>query len=609
MLLDYYVLPSASMPPKKTSAVTRRSTRVAVKKQAASVSVKESAPTTSAVGGRRKATKSVSIVKVGTASRAGKASKNGPRTVNCDHRSSDARSPVRDDLRGQQLAVESSVETSLLEESESLGAEDVDDSPQYRERKSASRAGELVGRRHRSTVGDKDRDRRSRSLSANTDARTLRRREAAASSRSQNGEEYDLAAKSSVPSGRGTSACATGSKSIASCWRPDRDLGHSCRPIAPRGWSVNSREADCRDTASCWREQAHMGHALGSRGCDRGRVRRETTPTRRDRYIIIDDERQYFGEPGYNREVHRTPGGLPNREADYGTTDHPAATFDNLKRATHRRSRSEDHLAWTPERASLPASRQGRGIDSSIEMPRFDGTGDLDIFLQRFQTLADYYLWSENEQLFRLKTCIQGDAQYVLTDLVHEKNVYRYKSQLRDRFQSAAHVERFRSELSRLRRGSMSLEQLHLKVRSLVSKAAPGPWTALTEIYARDAFLVALGDEQLRSRIMMTCSPPETLASVYDLALRAFNVSEGREAQPHDSEASSQHERKPRYARGVAQPSDQSAGTRKQEESEVQHLREENLQMKQKIADVEARLELLVTSKQNRPIPRCCRLH
>jgi hypothetical protein len=181
-------------------------------------------------------------------------------------------------------------------------------------------------------------------------------------------------------------------------------------------------------------------------------------------------------------------------------------------------------------------------------MPRFDGTGDLDIFLQRFQTLADYYLWHEDEQLFRLKTCIQGDAQYVLTDLVHEKDVYRFKSQLRDRFQSAAHVERFRSELSRLRRGSMSLEQLHLKVRSLVSKAAPGPWTALTEIYARDAFLVALGDEQLRSRIMMVCPPPETLASVYDLALRAINVSEGREPEPHDREVSSQRERKPRYA-------------------------------------------------------------
>jgi len=172
--------------------------------------------------------------------------------------------------------------------------------------------------------------------------------------------------------------------------------------------------------------------------------------------------------------------------------DRWAVTSGNLIKATHRRSRSEDHLTWMSERATSLASRQVRGVDSFIEMPRFDGTSDLDIFLQRFQTLTDYYLWHADEQLFKLKTCIQGDAQYVLSDLVCEKEVYRYKSQLRNRFQSAAHVERFRSELSRLRRGSMNLEQLHLKVRSLVSTAAPGPWTVLTEIYARDAFLVAL---------------------------------------------------------------------------------------------------------------------
>ena len=147
----------------------------------------------------------------------------------------------------------------------------------------------------------------------------------------------------------------------------------------------------------------------------------------------------------------------------------------------------------------------------------------------------------------------------------------------------------------------MSLEQLHLKVRSLVSKAAPGPWMALTEINARDAFLAALGDDELKSRIMMTCTPPETLASVYDLALRAFNISGSRKTDHHDRDALSQLERKPRYARGVAQPTSRSTAASQQEESEVQELRGDNSKMKQKIADVEARLELLLASKRNRP--------
>ena len=136
-----------------------------------------------------------------------------------EHRSSssDACSPVGDDFQGQQLADGSSVETSLLEESDSVGMEDVDTSFQHRMHERASRAGELIDRRYRSIVRNEDRIRRSRSLTVDDDARTLQRRGAAASPRSQYDKGFDLPAKSSAPSGRGTSACATGSKSTASC--------------------------------------------------------------------------------------------------------------------------------------------------------------------------------------------------------------------------------------------------------------------------------------------------------------------------------------------------------------------------------------------------------
>jgi hypothetical protein len=65
--------------------------------------------------------------------------------------------------------------------------------------------------------------------------------------------------------------------------------------------------------------------------------------------------------------------------------------------------------------------------------------------------------------------------------------------------------------------GGSLLPQLHMEVRTLVSKAAPGPWTELTEIYAGDAFLTALDDGELRRRIMLTCPPPITLAATQHL--------------------------------------------------------------------------------------------
>jgi hypothetical protein len=65
----------------------------------------------------------------------------------------------------------------------------------------------------------------------------------------------------------------------------------------------------------------------------------------------------------------------------------------------------------------LRPSAVSRRVDRSIETPQFDGTCDLKICLRRFQTLTEYYGWNGQVKPFRLRNCIQGDAQYVLLDL------------------------------------------------------------------------------------------------------------------------------------------------------------------------------------------------
>jgi len=97
-------------------------------------------------------------------------------------------------------------------------------------------------------------------------------------------------------------------------------------------------------------------------------------------------------------------------------------------------------------------------------MPRFDGTGDLELFFRRFQTLAEYFDWRGEEKLFRLKNCIRDDAQYVLMDLGGLLDVDQFIQALKSRFGTTTHAERYRTELGQLRRGTLSLEQLHLKV-------------------------------------------------------------------------------------------------------------------------------------------------
>jgi hypothetical protein len=214
----------------------------------------------------------------------------------------------------------------------------------------------------------------------------------------------------------------------------------------------------------------------------------------------------------------------------------------------------------TSKRRSL-SEQPRKKIDQSISMPVFDGEGDLELFLDRFDMLADYYEWREPERLFRLQQCIRGDAQYMLTDIRNVTSISAFVDILRQRFRAKSHAERYRAELSRLKLGTMTLEKLHLKVRGLVSKAYPGPWSLATEVYARDAFLTALGDLELRRRILMTCPPPETLEDAYDLAVRAVAVDDSLRTAHEGESKRSVSPRRSRHARAVATESSITVGS------------------------------------------------
>lgn len=162
------------------------------------------------------------------------------------------------------------------------------------------------------------------------------------------------------------------------------------------------------------------------------------------------------------------------------------------------------------DRSSAWTERKSRPVDSSVTVPRFDGTGDLELFLKRFMSVAQYYGWTDNEKLFRLEHAMSDNAQYVLMDAPTATSVEKFIENLQSRFGFATNAEHYRAELSRLRRGALSIQELHLEVRRLVNKAFPGKWSTSTDIYARDAFLSALKNPELRRRILLTVPPPES---------------------------------------------------------------------------------------------------
>ena len=194
----------------------------------------------------------------------------------------------------------------------------------------------------------------------------------------------------------------------------------------------------------------------------------------------------------------------------------------------------DDFRQTAPNRTSEVKGRKPRPVDSSVTVPRFDGSGDLELFLKRFMSVAQFYCWTEDEKLFRLEHSIMDNAQYVLMDAPTATSVDEFVENLQSRFGSATNAEQYRSELSRLRRGTMSIQDLHLEVRRLVNKAFPGKWSTSTESYARDAFLLALNDTELRRRVLMTVPPPETLAIAFDLAVRALTLDDTDQSEYRD---------------------------------------------------------------------------
>lgn len=61
---------------------------------------------------------------------------------------------------------------------------------------------------------------------------------------------------------------------------------------------------------------------------------------------------------------------------------------------------------------------------------------------------------------------------------------------------------------------------LRHSIRGLVSQAYPGSWNNWTELAARDAFLGALDNDDLRYRAMSARPPPQTLDATFELAIQ-----------------------------------------------------------------------------------------
>ena len=190
-----------------------------------------------------------------------------------------------------------------------------------------------------------------------------------------------------------------------------------------------------------------------------------------------------------------------------------------------------DSRATTTEGGALPgavsadsgaALERGIGTAGAIQ-PRlapFDGKSAWDVYRAQFELLASLNKWSNADKATHLAISLRGAAATVLTNLhpAQRQSYEALSAALDSRFGTAHQTELNRMRLkARSRRREETLAELAEDVERLARLAYPEATEAMVEVLAKDQFVDALPDEDMRLRIRQ--NKPAMLRDALRLAL------------------------------------------------------------------------------------------
>ena len=152
-----------------------------------------------------------------------------------------------------------------------------------------------------------------------------------------------------------------------------------------------------------------------------------------------------------------------------------------------------------------PAGRGPTTIGVTQQRPApFDGKCAWDTYRAQFELLADLNKWSDTDKAAHLAISLRGAAATVLTNLhpTQRRSYEALTSALDSRFGMVHQTELNRSRLkARSRRREETLTELAEDVERLVRLAYPEADESMVEVLAKDQFVDALPDKDMRLRI------------------------------------------------------------------------------------------------------------
>ena len=185
---------------------------------------------------------------------------------------------------------------------------------------------------------------------------------------------------------------------------------------------------------------------------------------------------------------------------------------------------------------------------SKVNPVYFDGSSSVGDYLIHFDLCAKLNGWDHYNKAIHLAVRLRGQAQQILADLsVEQRNDYRsIVFALQQRFETEGQTELYKSQLKAKRKEKHeSFPELAHSLRRLVSKAYPEASENLKGTLAKEYFIEALEDSDLRLKILQ--SKPKTLQEAVSntIELVSFQQAE-RNKIKYKARATTTHEVEPK---------------------------------------------------------------
>lgn len=148
-----------------------------------------------------------------------------------------------------------------------------------------------------------------------------------------------------------------------------------------------------------------------------------------------------------------------------------------------------------------PARNPGTSSHQKVKLPDYDGTYEAGLYLRQVDKVSTLNGWSEDVLLAHMMAALKGSAREILACFPEEDELTldRLKCSLKDRFGRIVQKDVARSLLQdRMQREDETPRQLAVDVERLINHAYPEAKGEIREELVVEAFLRALGDQDLK---------------------------------------------------------------------------------------------------------------